>query len=1195
MYLKRLELLGFKSFADKTILKFDPGIIAVVGPNGCGKTNIVDSIRWVLGEQSAKSLRGNKMEDVVFHGTDTRKGLGMADVSLTIDNSESILPIEYTEVTISRRLFRSGESQYFLNKNLCRLKDIDNLFMDTGIGTRAYSVMEQGKMDFILNSKPEERRFVFEEAAGITKYKERKREALHKIEVTEANILRLNDIIKELGRQIGSMERKASKARRYKRIKDELNGLEVKHSVMELNHLNEKLNEYSSQKEDTEKESIDINEGIRVKEEDLRENREKLHIIGNNENEIQEEKLTIETKLAGEVEQIKYKQEKLAELENRNSVIEEELELLRSKKENIQETLSETEQELKEASRIREQYKVTLEEKRKTLHEVTQKIQNITDSLNGKKEELLNKSVKSSQIKNEINNLEYELKDLTLKERRNKVECVSKSKELEKIRNEAVKMKEVLASQQESLRGLKHAIKDREEKIALLKDEIVYIQSQLNNKQHLFSEKNSQYEIYTNQKISLEGYTDGVKIILKDREKYPWIRGTISDVVRVPLEYNMSINAVLQEKAQWIVVNTREHALEAAMLLHEESVSQTTFVVLDELSIVDSVGVGEEYAGRCKNALEVISYDGEYEKLAKYLFGNVYIIDDFNLSSEIIGKSDVDLVTKDGKLMCSKDIIKTGNGIVGSINLINRESLIDKLKKELILLSDEILSLNEKRKVREQVYKTEEGEIEKARNDLYREEISLSINENDIIKHTAMEGQLEEDIRTLESEVLDIKSRKEYVVDSRDKKMKDSQGNEDILGMLNETISSISSGVSQVEEEKANEEKEFTEIKIKLVSAEEKENHIEYKREQLGSQIDGNKEAVDRCLGEKGKNVLVLEELIKDIPESKRNIEELRRRSFEINEKLQKAKEGKRILEDKIVELEDFIRTERESRDAISSRLNERQLKMSELNMKISNIVEKLERQYKVTNEELQSISIEEVEKDALEQQIEALRDRLEGMGEVSLVAIEEFEELQERFEFLTVQREDLLTSKESLLKAIAKVNATSRKLFIETFDKIKENFNNTFKRLFGGGRADIVLVDESDILESGIEIIARPPGKKLQNVSLLSGGEKALTAIALLFSIFMIKPSPFCILDEIDAPLDDSNIDRFVNMLKEFSRTTQFIMITHSKRTISAAHVLYGITMEESGVSRVVSVKMAKSKKIDEEKQETEQEPVMA
>lgn len=1082
MYLKQLDLIGFKSFAERTRLDFEPGITAIVGPNGCGKSNLVEAIKWSLGEQSAKSLRGSSMEDVIFHGTDDRKGIGMAEVSVTFDNSDKKISLEFSEITATRRVFRSGESQYFINKNLCRLKDVDSVFMDTGIGMRAYSVFEQGKMDLILSSRPEERRFVFEEAAGITRYKEHKRETLRKVEVTEANLVRLNDIIKEVQRQLNSIERAASKARRYKNIQEELRSKEVRQLVYQLRGLQEDQLRFEKDRSLDEQQAAKMHEAIDSKDKELSELRQSIREIDSGMSVVQDEKVHVETRLVSCKHESGYKHNKIRELQERSRLIDSELERLNKDLAEFCSSLEAIEKEFSSAGNTKIDCKNRLGEKHNIVRSLEARNGELAGEIDSKKELLVGKTAEQSHIKNELSNIDLELKNLSLKERRDSVELAKKKKEQEELSRKLAKLGNVLEIQRRSLLGVRQKMKDHEERLILLREEISNINRFLNDKQQYFTGKHKEYEMFSNEKR--------LRSILENKDEFPGVIGLVSDLITAKQGYS-------------VVVDTMANARKAAEVLQAKGEPQTAFLVLESLPDADAI----------KNVM--------------------------------IGIKDLAL---------------------------------DELKVILNNVSSEMLELREKYNLSKGTLEQEEKLLEAARNNLYNEEIALGVEENDFLRYKAMYGSLCEEIQALELDGQGETAEREELNAARSRKEAELESAGSELRLLYSEIEGLQGLLKEVSNNREKEDREYAELKISLVSAEGRENLTEFKKHQIEKQIEAARGMADKFSREKIENHAMIERLTMEAGGLEQEASEVSRRSIDIGQRYESIKENRRRLEEEMAQAEEVLRKEREMYDEVYSQFNERQLRLGEVGIKIDNIMHRLQNEYKTAPDTIDSISLEGVSIEALEQDIVTLRSKLDTMGEVSLVAIEEQDELVKRHEFLSTQREDLVNAKDSLLKTIAKLNATSRKLFWDTFCLIRENFNRIFCQLFDGGKADLILVDESNMLESGIEIIARPPGKRLQNVSLLSGGEKALTALALLFSIFKVKSSPFCIMDEIDAPLDDSNIDRFIELLKEFSQMSQFIIVTHNKRTIAAANALYGITMQESGVSRVVSVRFSTS-----------------
>ena len=1177
MYLKKLELIGFKSFAEKTHLNYEPGIAAIVGPNGCGKTNIVDSIKWVLGEQSAKSLRGSKMEDVIFHGTEDRKGIGMAEVSLTFDNSQKVLPLEFNEVTITRRVFRSGESQYYINKNLCRLKDIDNLFMDTGVGVRAYSIFEQGKMDLILSSKPEDRRFIFEEAAGITKYKERKRETLHKIENTENNLIRLNDIIKEVQRQLKAIERQAAKARRYKKLKGELQNYEVKILVNNLRKLENESLEFEKDKLLTEQEVIKTRELINAKEERLHKLQEDIRQLDAEMISLQDEKLSVEKGLVGSEHQIEYKKNKIQEIKKRNVAIESEIDVLEEEIAGLEEGSEKLAWEYEKSCQGKQECKGRMEKGRNEIVLLEHKCKELEKEINVKKESLVGETARQAHVNNDISKLKLQRESLILQEKKEHVELGKKKREKERVFQEWKQAENVLNAQQKALLEARQKIKDHEEKVILLRDEVKDVNRMLKDKQQYFVEKRSEYEMYAEQKKIFANHNNGLKTILDNKDGFPGIAGLVRELISVPEGQKKAINSVLGPRADWLVADTLINAYRAAAKLSVRGLSQVTFLVLERLPEIACLR--DHKSG--VPAMDVIVYDKEYDRLARFLLGRVLIagkIKDSPVFSDpaVSRQGPVITVAEDGVVLNPRGIVSGGDvagDLVARWQAI-REVNVNDLKSILSNVSAEIFNITEKYNKSKERLLQEEAYLEAARNSLYKEKISFSIQEEEFLKNKDKDSSLDEEIETLEFDIEEEAARQQELEEDETAQARELQSLNQRLKSIYHQVDQLDDLLKRIQERKQKEEHAYIELKVLLVGVEEKENLVEFKKTGIQQQVGAKRTRVRQLADEQEENKKLAEELSGNIIDIEANIGEYSEKGNTIAGTFDNLQTGRKKASSEVKEIEEALRQERQAADNVYSRLNQKQMKFSEVKLKIDSINRELHIEHKMVSDSIMNISLEGVVISELEEEIAALRERIDKMGEVSMMAIEEQDALAERYEFLTTQRQDLVNAKETLLKAIAKLNSTTRKMFWEAFNQIRENFKNMFLHLFGGGKADLILIDESDVLESGIDIIARPPGKRLQNVSLLSGGEKALTAIALLFAIFKMKPSPFCIMDEIDAPLDDSNINRFVELLKEFATISQFMIITHNKRTISAARSLYGITMEKSGISKVVSVK---------------------
>ena len=1017
MYFKKLELLGFKSFAEKTTLHFEPGITAVVGPNGCGKSNIFDSIRWVLGEQSVKSMRGSKMEDVIFNGTESIPALGYAEVSLTFANETRALPVEFDEVTVTRRLYRSGESEYLLNKTQVRLKDILETFMGTGIGAESYSLIEQGKIDLILSSRPEERRLVFDEASGISRYKSQKKETLRKLEDTEANLLRLNDIIAEVRRQINSLERQAAKAKRYKEIFEKLKELEGKVSSLEsaeyqneLDGLNASLNEF------------------------LARETGQIRLIGQQNSEFSQ------------------KQDELAqkeELSVKTSKDRERIDNLKSGLETMTKELDE---------------KKTLELKLNgELAEITQTIDSLQENIRKAKNRVLEFAAEEAASNNQLRDFVSELQSTSARKKRLDIERLKTAEELSGVDND---LKAASSAQDEAFK-----------KFNLGKEEFENLKT-----------------IYENS--------------LRDKE------GLISSLQSLEIDK--------------LTLESQKEFLETLKLKYENiSESANATVLLDSFTSENISGIIIKV-----NAVEGI-LEGDLAAMASAKF--------------------------------------KARGTAKPLSLDPRQ-LEEKLEKLKIQITETNDNLGQKNKNLEEL----SLKISSQDADLRENEIEYNNRKNhtENIRRHFLKLKEEFDLISIElkesGQELEKLNRKEKTLKENLNKIKESAGNnQKIIDQGREAAASKNIQREEIAVSSAKLKAEIQAGQEKVLKAGETCRIFE-------EEYLKDKSSYEAILDQEINLTARLEELEKTSVELTLNIEADKKQKAALEDEVKLSASGLEEEKHQLKSLEAGIRNNKESLDSLKAEIHQLQMRSQELTFLRNSLFERISQVYKINPDELKNYYHPETNREELSQEIELLKQKINSYGQVNLVAIEEFEELKQRFDFLSNQRSDLIKAKESLHEAILKINRVTKKMFLETFEKLAVEFKNYFRMLFGGGDAQLFLLDEQDILESGIEIVCRPPGKKLQNVLLLSGGEKSMSAIALLFAIFKVKPSPFCVLDEIDAALDEANVDRFARALVEFTAQSQFIVITHNKKTIANANIMYGITMEKAGISKIVSVKLA-------------------
>lgn len=1194
MRLKSLELIGFKSFVDRIVIAFDDGITSIVGPNGSGKSNVVDSIRWVMGEQSAKHLRGNEMSDVIFNGSEARPATGMASVFLTFDNSDGRAPAEYasySEITIGRRLYRSGESEYYINKVPCRHKDIIEFFLGTGVGTKAYSIVEQGQVERIVSAKPEERRQLLEEAAGISKFKMHRDAALRKIEVTKQNLVRLFDIIAELEHHRNSLSRQAKKAERYKIFADELRRLELSLAsfqyrkwIEERNVLKNRLSSLSE--EEASKGALVSSEetGIDTNRIELTETEKKLNLL-------QERVYEIQNKMHLDEAEIKFKTDQLVQLKTRCEESSKEIIEFKAKKGLLEEELK----NINTAKVNADIELASIEEMTAAIQEKAGLLQSDLEDINNNVESLRQVVVECirtiSEGKARLDQIERLYIDISGKIARNQTEIDAIDKKIAELEAEMMQAENLLQDMKETKKSLSLEAASLDSDTEKIKTELLHNEAELNSLSQMYSVKKSRLVSLEELSANFEGYNDGVRAVLKKRSEarhgeFTGIFGTISEVIETESSYEAAVSAALGNKLQYVVVKSHHEGVAAIDYLKAQSAGRSTFVPLEIRESFETAPMpsGEGVIGPLLN---YVKFSGDYQKIGKYLFNDVVLVEDLNKALNIWqtnGRRKT-MVTLDGETVDPYGVVSGGSGSDASRQFLAQKREIGELKTETARLGHEIavksgllndlrcrVQVNEARITQlktnlhaydvEYVHKERDvlellQQLENWRKDrdrltvetaVYTEERGTGIKEKETLNAKTAEAETRQQEAESKVNTLLINAedkRKEFSAVSEElttKKVQLTSNQEQSLNLdrelkrVSNSIAEIEAGISQkmaditesnIEIERNNQalEKAKNEInvlvkEIDLVTAEQNELKLKY-----------NKSLEDLRARE-----LALRDLRKSYEEVKNSVYEL---------KLEETKSSER-----------FFYLEREIQEKYHIDLATRH---DEFDLKPSEEVEKIEQTIEKTTERTAE-----------------LKDRLEKIGVVNVDAIAEYEGVKNRYDFLTRQSADLNTSLETLHKAIIRINRTSKERFVETFNAVNDRFKALFPRLFhGGGKAELILMDQENVLESGIEIIAQPPGKKLQNVSLLSGGEKALVATTFIFSIFLIKPSPFCLLDEVDAPLDDANIDRFNQLVHEMSKLSQFIMITHNRRSMELADTLYGVTMEEAGISKIVSVRL--------------------
>ena len=1179
MHLQSLELFGFKSFADKTVFNFHEGVTAIVGPNGCGKSNVLDAVRWALGEQSAKSLRGEEMADVIFNGTETRKPVGFAEVSLTFSDCAEELGIEWHDVRVTRRVYRDGNSEYLLNKTPCRLRDIQSLFADTGIARTAYSMMEQGRIDMILSSRPEDRRAVFEEAAGITKYKTQKREALRKLEATEANLLRIGDVIKEVKRQIGSLQRQAGKARRYQALHADLRVLETHHARKELNSLEHEVAacreeiDRLTQSERSTHGKIDNNESalgderraldtIDVEIADSHAAVQRLDSeIAAHRNRIEFNKQRAE-ELAGFIERAR---REIAEAETKRKKHATEIEQTNSSIAKIEEDLEEKEAELIELTAL-------AGEMHKDRAERDTRLQALQLALSKSESRIsaLNEELSGTKARRELTGAQIE-------------ELATKIKTSSEARGKLVAQIAVsLSANRREPADVEASVSEREKLLSETEQHLAGLERTL-------AEKRSLLEVLRQLNQQGEGLAQGSQALLKGTHSSAKIReaiaGSLVAQLDVDPEFIRAIEAALGRNLHAIILKDAKLTSEIIESLKKNKLGQAALLV-PELT-----ASGQRPAGRIlpKGALawasDKLTAPQSLEPLVLQLLGNVAIFPDLEHALESRqGEPALAMATLAGEYVSAEGIVFGGSTEVRAASLLERKAEIADLAKQESALAKERDSLcvkRDKAKTAVEVASRLQREFSEAGREI----------DNLQSEKTALKRQVataDERIAHLERE---LRSARDGFA-----------GQKTEFGAFETAQRQNTSREEELTEE-------INQLRLAIATDRQRNEHLIAQREPMSAR---DAELVELMTVRNADIAMYERKLATHARESKESEtliqnQTAQREEAEANRAKIASQRATRLAT--ISDREKELRQLRDSLGELQDRRAQRQVRESQLQMKVDNRLAHISRSYQIdlrgftedqsgfekvlraqlkkraSADDPESVGTdtrvgvapakEDLASGDLEQLIADLRTQLDNMGPVNLEAVHEYDELEERYKFLETQNTDLTNSQRELLDVIARINSTTRKLFAETFEQVRANFREMFGELFRGGRADLSLLDENDPLNSGIEITAKPPGKQLQSVSLLSGGERAMTAVALLFAIYMVRPSPFCILDEVDAPLDENNINCFIRVLDRFVQQSQFIIITHNKRTIAKADVLYGVTMEERGVSKLVGVKL--------------------
>ncbi|RED96112.1 chromosome segregation protein SMC [Marinoscillum furvescens] len=1168
MQLTRLEIKGFKSFADKVTINFDEGITGIVGPNGCGKSNVVDSIRWVLGEQKTRVLRSDKMENVIFNGTKARKATQLAEVSLTFNNTKNLIPTEYSQVTITRRYFRSGESEYLLNGVPCRLKDIKDLFLDTGIASNTYAIIELKMVDDLLNDKDNSRRALFEEAAGISKFKIRKKETLRKLSDTDADLDRVEDLLFEIEKNLKSLEKQARQAKKYYEIKEEYKKYSVALAKKSIDDQNKAFKEIEKQIEQESDRKNALKAQLAEKEAVVEKTKAELisseKLLASRQKTLNEHVTKIrnyESEKKIKNERQRYLQDKIDKLQEQisqdkqsNERAQFSLQSLDKERDNAQQLLSDISQKLEE---LQEDYQL---QKNKT-HEAQEILNETNQQYNTKREQVyqIGKDLEIKEV--QVRTLQSEL----TKSREDTSVQSESLKDFDQKLEEITREKELKTEEYQKLKAQETALKDKieasQQRIDLIREELTQVNRKLDSKQN-------EYNLTKSLVDSLEGFPEAIKFLKKSKQ---WQDAPLlSDVIACPEEYRIAIENFLEPFMNYYVVDSHTDALKAVNLLSDASRGRAHFFILDKL---------EGYSARAPHmfanaqpATEVVEYDERYKKLIAHLLDNVYIYEN---ELPAAPSEDIVFVSKSGQVTQRQYAVSGGSVGLFEGKRIGRAKNLEKLAETI----KDLTKKQEKAKTNLNQQQAEIEQLKQSTQSSLLEELQQEIsqvNEKYVSLQTKQQ-QYTELLSNAETKREDIEDRIQELTDE--------------LEALRPEYENSTALLSELELQVTNQREELNELNELLTqkSSAYNEQNVLYHRQQnkinsIKQEISYKDEAyvssaarIEQNTEELQKATQDLNDLVKKSEESDDDLVEMYEEKESIEAGVNEAEKAYYEVRGNIDEDEKALRELQRMQDSASQVLMEWQNKLNETKMQLNSIKDRLSVEFNLDLNQIEAFEDEEMldkPQEELRERVDKLKNRIDNMGPINPMAMEAYEEIKERHDFIAAQKEDLLKAKESLMATISEIDEVARVTFLEAFEKIRENFMKVFRTLFTEeDDCELKLTDPDSPLDSSIEIMAKPKGKRPLTINQLSGGEKTLTATSLLFAIYLLKPAPFCIFDEVDAPLDDANIDKFNQIIRQFSKESQFIIVTHNKRTMASTDVIYGITMIEQGVSRVVPV----------------------
>lgn len=1224
MKLNKLQLCGFKSFAEPTEFSFAEGLTGVVGPNGCGKSNIVDAIKWVLGNRSAKSLRGEEMLDVIFNGGNGTPSASFAEVSLSFTNNDKTLPLDYDEITVTRRLYRSGESEYLINNQTCRLKDIRELFMDTGVGMESYSIVEQGKVDFILNSNPVERRAIFEEAAGISKYKSRKKEAEGKLERVQQDLVRLSDVTREIKKEIRSLKIQATRAQKYKQLAEEVKQKKLLLFLHQFHQLKTSQAATAGQLTALAEELNSVQNEIKSAE-GLIINLEK-EIIRRDNSRGEQQKLLVEissqiSALTSETENNRKRQQ---ELEDEEIQAKKQLAGLTQQAVAIRQTLVETMHLLETAKQEAEMLFAQVQEQENLVNEFGQEENDLTGRREAKRSEVFEITTKKSQYQNELTGVQNELKNYSTRRDKSEMRQKEIAVEIANIAKQITEINEEIGRLQNTRESLKRELVQSEQVAKLLKDDLTLIEKTLNEHQSETQKKLARKEILEDLENHQEGLNSGVKAVLEavkspaDQPTGLFIHGILADLIQVDPRYVSAIESALGDFAQAIVTRSLNDSRRIIEFAKSNRKGKITTIAVDLIPNNFNLNPGlPNLPGVIGKASQLVKTDKKFEPVVEYLLGPYILVENLEVAQDIFSNNHSvrPVVTLAGETITAEGIISVGATESG-ISILSRKTELHTVNEELLAISEKTNLLTEQKSAKSKELADTEKNAQKYRQDIYEQEITL-LDKRKCLEEIDRRKELlnkEQEINRLELEevVNQINSLAERAISIAEmiKQLADHLTNtQSELEKLNNTLTDLN-------ERKKSGQAKLTELKINYASVNEKKEYLNTSLNQLNNQISQIESSLNKA-SENINDILAKKEALKTaLVKSEQQLTVLTSQREQVQTNLNNLNQSINQLKNDLSDRKVEITKLNEILHNKESRHNELTLTEQEVNLKLNGLQERGQEETGcVLAEHYQTYTDDpNTNWDEMTKFIAETKEKLAVMTDVNLASIDQLKELEERALLYETQEQDLIKTKHSLQEIIRKMNRASREKFEAVFARIQENFNTLFRKLFGGGKAELILCapkhneispsasigentppaetspaevavneteppssnNHNDILECGIEIMAKPPGKEPTSISLLSGGEKTMTALALIMGIFQLRPSPFCIMDEADATLDESNVGRFVGLIKEYSQTTQFVVISHNNKTMVMMDRLYGLTMQKSGVSQKVSVQMA-------------------